>query len=37
MIEWKHQEVTAREIARRLNRTYWSVVYKWQDVKNREA
>ncbi|WP_214889350.1 endonuclease [Exiguobacterium sp. s142] len=37
LIEWKHQGVTDREIARRLNRTYWSVVYKWQDVKNREA
>jgi len=29
--------VTDKEISRRLNRTYWSVVYKWQDVKNREA
>ncbi|TCI64991.1 endonuclease [Exiguobacterium sp. SH3S1] len=37
LIEWKHQKVTDREIARRLDRTYWSVVYKWQDVKNREA
>ncbi|MBR3061803.1 MAG: endonuclease [Exiguobacterium sp.] len=37
MIEWKHEGVPDREIARRLNRTYWSVVYKWQDVKNREA
>ena len=33
----KQQGVTDKEIAQRLNRTYWSVVYKWQDVKNREA
>lgn len=37
LIEWKQQGVTDKEIAHRLNRTYWSVVYKWQDVKNREA
>ncbi|KGI86078.1 LAGLIDADG DNA endonuclease [Exiguobacterium mexicanum] len=37
LINWKQQGVTDKEIARRLNRTYWSVVYKWQDVKNREA
>lgn len=37
LIKWKQQGVTDKEIARRLNRTYWSVVYKWQDVKNREA
>ncbi|WP_236355701.1 hypothetical protein [Exiguobacterium chiriqhucha] len=37
LIQWKHEGVTDREIARRLNRTYWSVVYKWQDVKNRKA
>ncbi|WP_215143906.1 endonuclease [Exiguobacterium qingdaonense] len=37
LIEWKQQGVTDKEIAQRLNRTYWSVVYKWQDVKNREA
>ncbi|WP_047795062.1 LAGLIDADG DNA endonuclease [Exiguobacterium sp. JLM-2] len=37
LIEWKQQGVTDKEIAQRLNRTYWSVVYKWHDVKNREA
>ncbi len=37
LIKWKQQGVMDKEIARRLNRTYWSVVYKWQDVKNREA
>ena len=37
LIKWKQQGVTDKEIAQRLNRTYWSVVYKWQDVKNREA
>ncbi|WP_214774909.1 endonuclease [Exiguobacterium sp. s37] len=37
LIQWKQQGVTEKEIAQRLNRTYWSVVYKWRDVKNREA
>lgn len=37
LIIWKQQGVTDKEIAQRLNRTYWSVVYKWQDMKNREA
>ncbi|MET2869680.1 endonuclease [Exiguobacterium profundum] len=37
LIKWKLQGVTDKEIAQRLNRTYWSVVYKWQDMKNREA
>ena len=37
LIEWKLQGITDLEIAYRLKRTYWSVVYKWRDVKNREA
>lgn len=33
LIEWKLQGITDLEIAYRLKRTYWSVVYKWRDVK----
>lgn len=37
LIKWKEQGGTDKEIVRRLNHTYWSVVYKWRDMKNREA
>lgn len=37
LIKWRQQGVTDKEIVGRLNRTSWSVVYKWQDVKNREV
>jgi hypothetical protein len=30
--QFKHEGYTDKEIAERLNRTYWSVVYKWADI-----
>ncbi|TCI80991.1 hypothetical protein EVJ20_06745 [Exiguobacterium sp. SH0S1] len=33
IIQAKQEEMTDANIAKELNRSYWSVVYKWQDIK----
>lgn len=33
IIQAKQKGMTDAKIAKTLNRTYWSVVYKWQDIK----